>query len=57
MASAPQANLPVFYKDLIPLNSNAHGDWHARSVEKAAWVAGQHAIPPARLSDRVFGWR
>ncbi len=45
MASAPKANLPVFYKDLIPLNSNEHGNWHARSVDKAAWVAGQHAIP------------
>ncbi len=45
MASAPKASLPVLYKDLIPLNSNDHGDWNARSVDKAPWVAGQHAIP------------
>ena len=45
MASAPKANLPVFYKDLIPLNSNEHGDYSARTVDKAAWVANQHAVP------------
>lgn len=45
MASAPKASLPVLYKDLIPLNSNDHGDWNARTVDKAPWVAGQHAIP------------
>ena len=45
MASAPKANLPVFYKDLIPLNSNLHADWRARTVDKAAWVAKQHAVP------------
>ncbi len=45
MASAPKANLPVFYNELIPLNSNDHGDWNARTVDKAPWVANQHAIP------------
>ncbi|WP_338244313.1 SapC family protein [Aurantiacibacter hainanensis] len=45
MASAPKASLPVLYKELIPLNSNDHADWHARSVDKAPWVADQHAIP------------
>ena len=45
MASAPKPNLPVLYKDLIPLNSNEHGSWNSRSVDKAPWVAGQHAIP------------
>jgi hypothetical protein len=45
MASAPKANLPVFYKDLIPLNSNQHADWRARTVDKASWVVKQHAIP------------
>ncbi|MWV28311.1 SapC family protein [Aurantiacibacter rhizosphaerae] len=45
MASQPKASLPVLYKELIPLNSNDHGDWHARTVDKAPWVAGQHAIP------------
>jgi len=45
MASAPQAQLPLFYKDLMPLNSRDHGTWHARAVDKASWIGSQHAIP------------
>jgi hypothetical protein len=45
MASAPQPQLPLFYNDLAPLNSRDHGTWRARSVDKAPWVAGQHAVP------------
>ena len=45
MASAPQPQLPLFYKDLMPLNSRDHANWRARTVEKASWLAGQHAIP------------
>lgn len=45
MATAPQAALPLFYKDLMPLNSRDHGKYRARAVDKAAWVAGQHAVP------------
>lgn len=45
MASAPQANLPLFYKDLMPLNSRDHGTWRARTVDKASWIGSQHAIP------------
>ena len=45
MASAPQAQLPLFYNDLMPLNSRDHGTWHARSVDKASWIGSQHAIP------------
>jgi len=45
MASAPNASLPILYKDLAPLNSNDHGTWSARTVDKAGWVANQHAIP------------
>jgi hypothetical protein len=45
MASAPQSNLPLFYKDLMPLNSRDHGKWHARNVDKAPWIVGQHAVP------------
>jgi len=45
MASAPQAQLPLFYNDLMPLNSRDHGTWHARSVDKASWIGAQHAIP------------
>lgn len=45
MASAPQPQLPLFYQDLMPLNSRDHAKWSSRSVEKAPWVAGQHAVP------------
>ena len=45
MASAPQASLPLFYNDLMPLNSRDHGTWHARPADKAVWLAGQHAVP------------
>ena len=45
MASAPKPNLPVLYKDLVPLNANEHGDFSARITDKAPWIGNQHAIP------------
>jgi len=45
MASAPQSTLPIFYQDLVPLNSREHAGWKSRQVDKAPWVAKQHAIP------------
>jgi len=45
MASAPANNLPMFYKDLMPLNSRDHATWHARPATKAPWLAGTHAVP------------
>lgn len=45
MASAPQPTLPLFYKDLMPLNSRDHAKWHSRTIEQAQWLADQHAIP------------
>lgn len=46
MASAPQAaNLPLFYKDLMPLNSRDHVNWNSRTTDTATWIVGQHAIP------------
>lgn len=46
MASAPQAaNLPLFYKDLMPLNSRDHITWKSKTTETATWMVGQHAIP------------
>lgn len=44
MASAPAA-LPLFYNELQPLSSSAHGDWTARRVEAAPYFASAHAIP------------
>jgi len=45
MASAPQATLPLFYNDLMPLNSRDHATWSSKTTENAKWIAGQHAIP------------
>lgn len=58
MASAPQPQLPLFYNDLMPLNSRDHGSWRARSVDKAEWINSQHAIPLTveefPLAQRVY---
>jgi len=45
MATAPQPQLPLFYKDLLPLNSRDHGDWKVGSFENADFLANSHAIP------------
>lgn len=46
MASAAQsANLPLFYKDLTPVNSRDHGNWRSRTTDKASWLAAQHVVP------------
>ena len=46
MASAPAANsLPLFYKDLIPLNSNEHSKWSTRGMDNAKFMEGSHAVP------------
>ncbi|MEP3051475.1 MAG: SapC family protein [Erythrobacter sp.] len=45
MASAPQPQLPLFYKDLLPLNSREHKDWKVKPFDDAAFLAETHAIP------------
>lgn len=45
MASAPQANLPLFYQDLMPLNSRDHATWRSRTTDRAPWLAQFHAVP------------
>lgn len=45
MATAPQPQLPLFYKDLLPLNSRDHADWKVSSFEDASFMADTHAIP------------
>ena len=45
MASAPAAQLPLFYKELTPLNSQDHAKFSSRSSDSASWLIGQHAIP------------
>ncbi|MDJ0978013.1 MAG: SapC family protein [Erythrobacter sp.] len=45
MATAPQPQLPLFYKDLLPLNSKEHGDWKVSSFDNAGFLSDTHAIP------------
>ena len=46
MASAPQAqNLPLLYKDLVPLNVEQHGNYKLRIENKAPYIVGVHAVP------------
>jgi hypothetical protein len=46
MASTPQAQaLPMFYKDLVPLNSKEHANWKAKGLDNASFMQKQHAIP------------
>lgn len=45
MASAPKANLPIFYNDLVPLNTNEHGEFRVRPVDSAPFLVNQHAVP------------
>jgi hypothetical protein len=46
MASAPQNSpLPIFYKDLAPLNRQDHAGWNCRATDRAPWLVGQHAVP------------
>ncbi|WP_422061129.1 SapC family protein [Sphingopyxis sp.] len=45
MATAPDNNLPLFYKDLVPLSSVDHADFHARPLDNAEFLVNQHAVP------------
>ncbi|MEE4200198.1 SapC family protein [Erythrobacter sp.] len=45
MATAPSPQLPLFYKDLMPLNSQEHGEWKVSNFEDASFLANTHAIP------------
>ena len=46
MASAPTTeNLPLFYRELSPLNSREHASYKSRSTDRATWLVNQHAIP------------
>jgi hypothetical protein len=46
MASAPEtAGLPIFYKDLVPLNSKEHAKYKTRPIDSAKFMEGHHAVP------------
>ncbi|ALE16749.1 Peptide transport system permease protein sapC [Altererythrobacter epoxidivorans] len=45
MASAPQPQLPVFYNDLMPLNSRDHKGWKSTQLNDATFFGTSHAVP------------
>src|SRR5262245_18442582 len=45
MASAPNPSLPLFYKDLVPLNVQQHQDFRIRPAETAPFLVHEHAVP------------
>lgn len=46
MATVPTAaGLPIFYKDLVPLNSKEHATFKTRPIDSAKFMEGQHAVP------------
>lgn len=46
MATASNTkNLPLFYNDLLPLNSKEHGSWKSKGLNDAKFLQNQHAIP------------
>lgn len=52
MASAPALGLPLFYNQLQPLSSSVHGEWRARRIDSAPFLANAHAVP---LTVEEFG--
>ena len=38
MASAPQQALPMFYKDLVPLNTKEHSKWRIKGLDDASFM-------------------
>ena len=43
--AAPNTQLPLFYKELVPLSSNVHGDYKVRQADNAMFASNAHAIP------------
>jgi hypothetical protein len=45
MASAPQPSLPLFFNDLLPLNSNDHKSWKSKKFDDVKFLGKVHAVP------------
>lgn len=45
MASAPKPNLPIFFNDLMPLNSRDHKGWYSKQFNDVSFMSKHHAIP------------
>jgi hypothetical protein len=54
MATAPtNPNLPMFYNDLVPLNSQEHAALRVRPLDEAKFLVNCHAVP--LTSDEFIG--
>jgi len=42
---APQPQLPIFYRNLVPLSSELHGDWGLGERTDLAFARDTHAVP------------
>ena len=45
MASAPAAELPILFNDLVPLSSEEHRDWRLSPPDRADFLKSIHAVP------------
>ncbi len=56
MASQPPANLPLFYNNLVPLQSGPHAGYRNLNSEKAPYFAQTHAVP-ITIDEFIFAQR
>jgi hypothetical protein len=45
MATQPPANLPLFYKNLVPLQTGPHSNYRQQPTDKAPFFGETHAVP------------
>lgn len=45
MASAPKPQLPLFFNDLMPLNSRDHKGWKSKQFSNVSFLGNNHAVP------------
>ena len=66
MASAPAAEMPILFNDLVPLSSDEHADWRLAPRNAAPFLKAGHAVPltvdefvaaQPPLSDRLLRGR
>jgi len=45
MASQPQTQFPLFYRNMVPLNSEQHGSFGLKTHDSFGFARGTHAVP------------
>ena len=56
MATQPAPQLPVFYKNLIPLSTTEHAGYSSKGSDTAEYLVGQHAVP-ITVDEFIHGQR